>query len=111
MAKCMECLDGDMEPEQQHHIRNAVLCLKYLLGVGDIPRALEQVRRIDMVMNVIDLNEAKARLREDAAQSEAVVFGWMVYGYLESVIDEVPPAILLRIMTLCRRALQDREAD
>lgn len=98
-----------MGPHEQHHIRNAVLCLKYLLGIGDIQGALEQVQRIDRAVKVIDLEEARRRRRDDEAYSEALAFGWGVYRDLETVIDGVPKPVVLKIMSLCRRALQEQE--
>jgi replicative DNA helicase len=98
-----------MGPHEQHHIRNAVLCLKYLLGIGDIQGALEQVQRIDRAVKVIDLEEARWKRLEDERYSEALAFGWSVYQDLETIISDVPKPVVLKIMSLCRRALQEQE--
>lgn len=85
-----------MGPYQQHHIRNAVLCLKYLLGVGDVRGALEQVRRIDIAMRMTDLAEAYSKDPACAGSGSPDLAG---------LIEGAPRPMLEELIRLCRRAL------
>ncbi len=60
-------------------------------------------------MNIIDLERARRRRREDEAYSEALAYGRAIYEELEAAMESIPRPIVLKIMGLCRQALQGME--